>query len=329
MRINILAIEKYLPQKQISSETLDRLSNGSKGRIEKNTGVRLRHHISDKESVCEMGAIALQKAITRSNIKASDIDLLIYCGASFDYPVPHNSAIIKSKITNDKVNFPCFDIDSTCLSFLNALDIANLYMQAGRYKRIAIVCSEVSSKALNPLDEKVFGLFGDAAVAIIIELANQNGYSPLYTNFINFPSGAMLAHVPIGGVINRGINTPQLDSGYYFKMDGKNLIRLTIKHLDDFITKMEEDIHYKITDFDYIITHQTSKFGNDYFLNHFKLDPEKVVETLPIFGNCISASIPLGLEYIMNKEGKIENKNILLLGSGAGLSLGAIVLVFN
>ncbi|HRG32886.1 MAG: ketoacyl-ACP synthase III [Saprospiraceae bacterium] len=328
MKINILAIEKYLPKNILTSESLDKLSNGRKGRIEKNTGVRFRHHISDQENVCEMGAIALQKALTKSNTKAEDIDLLIYCGASYDYPVPHNSVIIKSKIANDKINFPCFDVDSTCLSFLNALDIGQLYLQSGRYHRIALVCSEVSSKALSPHDEKVFGLFGDAAVAIIIESSDLHGYIPKFIHFTNYPSGAMLAHVPIGGALNRGINTPHADLGYYFKMDGRKLIFLTIKHLDELVAKIEQSVQCKITDFDFIITHQTSKYGNEYFLDHFKLDQNKVLETLSIYGNCISASIPLGLEQLINSKLSLVNKKILLLGSGAGLSLGTIVLEF-
>lgn len=329
MKINILAIEKYLPEQIVSSESLDQLTSGISGRIEKNTGVRFRHHISNQESVCEMGAFALQKALDKSNLKAKNIDLLIFSGASFDYPIPHNSVIIKSKITNDSVDFPCIDIDSTCLSFLNALDIAHLYLQTDRYKRIAIVCSEVASKALSPHDEKVFGLFGDAAVAIIIESSSKCGYIARYTNFANYPSGAMLANIPIGGAINRGINISPTDFGYYFKMDGKKLIRLTIDHLHSFITKMEQSIQYNITDFDYIIAHQTSKFGNNYLLHKYKLDSKKVIETLPLYGNCISASIPLGLEKLLNCSSNITNKKILLIGSGAGLSIGAVVLEFN
>ncbi len=329
MKINILAIEKYLPENIVSSASLDQLTNGITGHIEKNTGVRFRHHISSQESVCEIGAIALQKALNKSNLKAENIDMLLFSGASFDYPVPHNSVIIKSKITNDKVDFPCIDIDSTCLSFLNALDIAHLYLQAGRYKRIAIVCSEVASKGLSPNDEKAFGLFGDAAVAIIIESSNQLGYITKYTNFTNYPSGAMLAHVPIGGVISRGIDNLPTDLGYYFKMDGKKLIRLTLEHLGNFITKMEQSIQYKINDFDFIITHQTSKFGNNYMTHKYKLNSKQVIETLSMYGNCISASIPLGLEKLLNCNDKLNNKKVLLMGSGAGLSIGAMVLEFN
>ena len=149
MKINILSIEKHLSENKISSETLDILANGTKGRIEKNTGVKFRHRFSESATVAEIGSIVLKKALAKANLHPSDIDLLIFAGASYDYPVPHNSVIIKSKITDDSVNFACMDIDTTCLSFLNALDVAHLYLQAGRYKRIAIVSVEISSKGIS------------------------------------------------------------------------------------------------------------------------------------------------------------------------------------
>jgi 3-oxoacyl-[acyl-carrier-protein] synthase-3 len=329
MKVNILSIAKYLPIKRISSETLDIQVNGVIGRIEKNTGVKYRHHVSDGENVANMGAWALEKALTKVGLVASDLDLLIFAGASFDFPIPHNSVIIKSRITDDDVRFACLDIDSTCLSFLNALDIANLYLQAGRYQKIAIVCSEIASKALSPSDEKVFGLFGDAAVAMIVEASSDKGFKNTYVDFQTYPSGALLAHVAIGGAMNRGRHADSDDLGYYFKMDGKNLIRLTIKHLDSFIAKIEQNTNIKINNFDKIIAHQTSKYGNSYFLENFHLSHENVVETLSDYGNCISASIPLGLELFINGEFNTQHKKILLLGSGAGLSLGAMVLQFD
>lgn len=329
MSIKIRSIARHLPQKRIHSTTLDKLAGGAAGRIEKHTGVQYRHHISEHESVGSLGAEALLKALSGAQMNVSEIDLLIFSGASFDFPIPHNAAVIKSKIADDSVNFHCIDVNSTCLSFLNALDIANMYLEARRYKKIALVCSEVSSRALTPEDEKVFGLFGDAAVALILESDNESGYTQTYADFVNYPSGSLLAHVPIGGAINRGIDTAPDDLGYYFKMNGKALFRLTTQHLDKFVDKLERQTQRKLAEFDIIIPHQTSKMGNTYLLNHFNLHPEQVIETLSDYGNCISASIPLGLEEYYNREQPAGGKNILLFGSGAGLSLGAIVLRFD
>lgn len=328
MKIKIRSIEKYLPENRIDSATLDKNCNGRLGRIEKNTGVAFRHHANSKESVCEMGATALKRALKTANLEPKDLDLLISCSASFDYPVPHNSVMIKAKITDDSVKFNCFDVDSTCLSFLSALEIAHLYLQSGKHKRIALVCSEIASDALTPKNEKVYGLFGDAAVAMIIESSDFDGYEPIYSDFENYTSGAFYANVKIGGLINRGLNENSSNDGYYFDMDGKNLIRLTQKHIDGFSRKLENAIGKKVNALDYFVTHQTSRFGNEFFVRNFKVDPSKTIETLDKYGNCISASIPLGLEELINSDRDLRNKKVLLLGTGAGLTLGCMVLNF-
>lgn len=325
--MKILAIEKYLPSKKIESTAIDKQLGLKEGYIEKLTGVRNRYQITEHESVAQMGANALQKALLKAKIVINDIDLLIFTGASFDYPIPNTSTLIKSILTDDSQTFPCFDIDSTCLSFLNGLDVAHLYLQSGRYHRIAIVSSEISSIGLSREDEKTFGLFGDAAVAMILEKGDEVKIS--YTKFTNFPSGAMLACLPIGGAKNRGKHEPADSQEYYFRMDGKKLIRLTTEYLEGFVVDIEQKKGIKIGDFDALITHQTSKYGNEYFLRRFQLEESKVINTLTNFGNCISASIPLGLEKFYNdNHGKLNHKKVLLLGAAAGLSLGAMVLEF-
>ena len=329
MKLKIASIASYLPRNRVSSLTLDNIVKGKEGGIMDATGVRYRHHISDDECVSQMGAGALKLALDRAGLQAADLDLLIFAGASFDYPVPHNSALIKARLTDDRVNFDCFDIDSTCLSFLHALDVTHLYLLSGRYKRVAIVSSEISSLALSPSDEKVYGLFGDAAVAVIVESTESTGYTPGFVNFKNFPSGVFLTMVPVGGAVNRGINSPPDDPGYNFKMEGKNLLRLISKHIDGFIADMEERSGTGINQFDKIITHQASKVGNEFFNKRFSIPPGKRVDTLEIHGNCISASIPLGLEKLLNDGYNTGGKRILLFGTGAGLTIGSLVLEFD
>lgn len=330
MTIKIAAIEKYMPVRKVTSGELEKMAGFATGRLQKMTGVASRYHVSGGESVCQMAASAIKKAMNKAGITPKDIDLLICAGASYDYPVPNNAAIIKSLIADDSTNFSCFDVDATCLSMLKAMDIAHLYLSAGRYKRIVLVTSEIASGALTPDDEKTYGLFGDAAVAMILEVSSSEGYNVVHASFCNYPSGAMLAVVPIGGAVNRGRTEPATSKGYFFKMDGKKLIKTTLRYLDGFVRRMEQDICMSISDADYIITHQTSRFGNEYFAKQYKLDPNKMINTLEEYGNCISASLGLGLELLVNdKKHYLTGKKVLLIGSAAGLSLGAILLSFE
>lgn len=326
MKIQIQSIEKYLPGTAVQSEELEVRMGIPMGWIEKNVGVKTRYWANADETVASMAATALQKALTSAGLAADTLDLLIYAGASYDYPIPHNAGRIKKEL-GTTAKFPCFDVDSTCLSFLNALDIAHLYFQRPHICTIAIVSAELSSRALNPNDPKTYGLLGDAAVAMILT-KNKAGYEPFAPYFINNPEGADLAWIPTGGSVSRGMAQDTPEESFYFRMDGKRLISLTLRELGPFLE------HYRClsgmtpAEYDFVIPHQTSRFGNEIFAKQYCLNEHQPVNTIAHYGNCISASIPLGLCDLVHRQDDLSGRNILLIGSAAGLSLGALTLKF-
>jgi 3-oxoacyl-[acyl-carrier-protein] synthase-3 len=329
MKIKIRAIEKYMPGELISSSSLENEIGLKAGWIEKNTGVETRYRAGKQETIASMGAEALSRTLKKSALTLADLDMLIYAGGSYDYPIPYNACLIKKELSKNTDTVPCFDVDATCLSFVHALDIAHLYLQSGRAKRVAIVSAELSSRSLNPEDPKTYSLFGDAAVALILEASEEEEmYTVGYTSFVNYSEGAEFAMIPTGGIVNSGMEASTKKESYYFKMDGKKLIKLTQKTIDGFISSYEKNAGIKLNEYDYIIPHQPSKFGNDLFVKQFNLKTERVLFNLAKYGNCISASIALGLEELVNKEKSLKGKNVLLIGTAAGLSYGAITLKF-
>jgi 3-oxoacyl-[acyl-carrier-protein] synthase-3 len=325
-RIKIRAIEKYLPGAPVTSGSLEQKLQLPVGWIEKNSGVTTRYWAGKQESVSTMGAEALRQALATADLTLADLDLLIAAGASYDYPIPFNAALIKKQLDSHQAPTPCFDIDSTCLSFLHALDVAHLYLQHRNVRRIAIVNAELASRSLNPLDAKTYSLFGDAAVAVILEAGETEGYRSLGSYFQNYTEGVELAKVPAGGAVEPGLNTaPDL---FYFQMQGKQMIKLTLEKLEDFMAGHVRQTGIQLPDYDFIIPHQTSRIGNELFTRKYSLEPERLILTLPSCGNCISASIPLGLEELYHSNRIQPGANVLLAGSAAGLSLGAVSLQF-
>ncbi|MBU3742882.1 MAG: ketoacyl-ACP synthase III, partial [Candidatus Kapabacteria bacterium] len=105
------------------------------------------------------------------------------------------------------------------------------------------------------------------------------------------------------------------------------IIRATLDPLEPFLQHLELRTGASIRDVDVAVCHQTSKFGNAYMQKYYGLRDEQFVDTLHDHGNCISASIPLGLERLLSTT-DVTGKRIMLLGSGAGVSLGGMVLDF-
>jgi len=77
-----------------------------------------------------------------------------------------------------------------------------------------------------------------------------------------------------------------------------------------------------------VVFHQASIKGVRTLTRHLGFSPDQVITNLAQRGNTIAASIPLLLSESI-ASGRIERgQRVLILGTGAGLSLGAMDLVF-
>jgi len=294
------------------------------GWIEKNSGVETRYHASPTDSVIGMGAQALSSALAQADLGPGDLDLLLFAAGSIDYPIPHSACLLKAELGWTQYDFPAFDVDATCLSFLNGLEVAAAFIESGRYARVAIVTSELPSRSLNPEDRKTYSLFGDGAVAAIVGRSQID--RPTDTYFVNYAEGAKLAMLPAGGNAMRLNHRQNPEADYYFQMKGRHLLKLTFKHLDQFIASVEARFGRSIRDYARIIPHQASRLGMDMFIKRFGLPGGQVQLNLPRYGNCIAASIPLGLCDAVVEEGLPPGSEVILMGTAAGLSMGAITL---
>jgi 3-oxoacyl-[acyl-carrier-protein] synthase-3 len=326
MKIHLKACTRILPGRCIASEELEQQRGLPPGWAIKNTGVAHRYWADAADNISSISAAALRAALLEAGLSSKNLDLLLYAGGSYDHPIPYNACLIKQALGEEQADFPCFDIDGTCLSFLHALDVAHLYLQHRGMQRVAIVCTELSSRALNPADPKTYTLFGDAAVALILEASVEQGYEPSPAYFINQAEGAQLALVPTGGSKRRGLEPDTDPASFFFQMNGRQLLALTLRHLDDFLNELQKRTGRALPDYTYIVPHQASKIGNVFFMQQYGLQEQQVINTLSRYGNCVAASIPLGL-YELHQSGRLRaGQEVLLIGTAAGVSMGGMSL---
>jgi 3-oxoacyl-[acyl-carrier-protein] synthase-3 len=74
-----------------------------------------------------------------------------------------------------------------------------------------------------------------------------------------------------------------------------------------------------------VVPHQASGPGIN-ALSSCGVPSEKVVNVVGEYGNCVAASIPMALA-IAHREGRLKRgEPVLIVGTGAGLSIGAAVI---
>ena len=80
-------------------------------------------------------------------------------------------------------------------------------------------------------------------------------------------------------------------------------------------------------DIDLVIPHQASKVALEAH-SIFGMEQDRIIKTIETTGNCIAASLPNAL-YEAIKQGRLaRGDKALLMGTGAGLSLGGVILTY-
>lgn len=328
--IAILGSGKYIPQKVILSSEIDRSIGKKEGYTEGKTGVHKRHFING-ETASYMGAKALLEAVSKAELDLSELDCIVCASGTIEQPIPCTASLIQEQLSLSHLKIPCFDINSTCLSFVVALDLMSYLISAGRYKNVAIVSTEISSVGLNWEDEESSMLFGDGAVAVIIGKSNKYKDSKIIASSImTISEGAHYSEIYGGGTkLSPHEYSEENKLEFTFKMQGRKLFRKVCEEMDDFVADLfskTEDL--KLDEMDYVIPHQASRSAMELMRKRLKISEDKWASIIHDYGNMIAASIPLALHFAIEDQKIKRGDKVFLLGTSAGLSIGGVVLQY-
>jgi len=252
---------------------------------------QIRYRISGDEKQISLAASASQKALKNANITINDIDC----------------------------------INTTCTSFITALDTMSYLLEAGRYKRVLIVSCDVASRALNPKQKESFQLFSDGAVAFIIERTDKE-IGVIDAMQRTWSEGAHSTEIR-GGLSNFHPEnyTESTKEEFMFDMNGKTILSLCIKKVPKMMKEFLENNNMKISDIDMVVPHQAS-VAMPLIMQKLDIPKDKYIDEVKEFGNMVSASVPITLAHSLEKQ-KIKNNDIILLmGTAAGLTTNMMLI---
>ncbi|GAV10757.1 beta-ketoacyl-ACP synthase III [Paenibacillus sp. NAIST15-1] len=328
-KVKIIGTGVYLPKQRVTSDEMDRKLGVPAGWSLKKSEVRVRYFV-ENETAAEMGAFAAQAALQDAGLTFADIDCIVCASGTMQQPIPCTAALIQQAMGKGNSGVPSFDINSTCLSFLAALDVMSYLIAAGRYQRILIVSTEVASVGLNWEHKESAVLFGDGAAAVIVGQATAYEQSRIAASLIEtYSTGASYSEIRGGGT---GLHAKYYDdarmSDYMFHMDGQPIYKMASKLLPDFLERLLGSGNTTMSQFPLIIPHQGSAMAMRLISRKLGIAPEQLMNITSDHGNTIAASIPMGLHEAIHQGRVQRGDRILLLGTSAGLSLGGLVLEY-
>ena len=304
--IQIIGNGLYLPTLKVESSELEKNFNVEEGYILKRTGINIRYYKKD-ENICEMAYKASKNAIETSKIDVKDIGLIIVATTSTNTLMPGISYYIQGKLNIEKCI--CLDILAGCAGYVNAFDIAKLYIDVKKVEKALIVGVDVLSECTDDNDINTKIILSDGAGATIISRTEKD---KLY--FSNIQSDGKN-----GEILTYRTNEK-------IKMDGKAIYKYAVTETVRNIEELLEQANVKIEDIKYVIPHQSNIKIMKSIATKLNISMDKMYTNISEVGNTFCASIPIALTQMYEKKLLKDGDKIILIGYGGGLNTASILL---
>lgn len=323
--IKISGSGRFLPGPAVSSAELDAQHGFEPGYLEHASGVRSRHY-AGAHSQIEMGVAAAEQALEQAGLSSQDIGLVVSASGIPFQALPSTAPLIMGALGIKDGSAAAFDVNSSCASFVSALELVGRQVSAGVCDHALIVSSEVASRGL-PWEEQpdVAALFGDGAAAVVVSKAKQGGIC--HSLMRSYPSQYDACEIGAGGTrIDYHGEPEEFARHTRFRMSGKDLFRVTAKHFPGFVDDLLARAGWRIEDVDVIVPHQASPHALRHMVRQLGFQAERIVNVVSEIGNQIAASIPTGLDMARRDGRAKKGSKVLILGTSAGVSFAGLAL---
>ena len=314
----------YLPSRVVSAEELGSLANVPGGCLAAKYGIRQRHYAGPEETSSRMAAAAAQEALDEAGWAPGQFDVLIAACGVMEQPIPTTAVLVQRELGLGHSGIPAFDVNATCLSFLLAFDRVLAGFALGEWRRALVVSADIASAALDYSDPEASVLFGDGAVAFALEA--DGPHRRLANAFATFGEAADACRLEAGGTRLR----PHGDIDTFlaasrFAMDGSAVFRATSRRFPAFLDSFLAKAGVGLAEIDCIIPHQASAAALEHLRRAFPGGGTRMVDVYADTGNIIAASLPYALHTARARGWTQPGTLGLLIGSGAGISLGGAI----
>jgi len=325
--INVLGTGFYVPENIMTNEDLSKIVETNDEWITTRTGIKQRH-ISTGHPTWYLGVEAARKALDDANLDGSEIDLIIVSTTTPDYYTPSCACIVQRELK--ATNAMTMDVNCACAGFTYTLDMARRYLITGDVKKALVIGAENLSTITDYDDRATCILFGDGAAAFVVEASDK-----LYASFLGADGNGAKYLIAKHNNPTRwhkdeerfNDGTPETDR-HYLSQDGKEVYKFATKILPFAASKALEKVNMNPEDIDCYIPHQANLRIIQTASSNLGIPMDKFYVTLDRYGNTSSSSIPIAFDEAV-KNGIIKRGDkICLVGFGAGLTYGAIILEY-
>jgi 3-oxoacyl-[acyl-carrier-protein] synthase-3 len=296
----------------VTNDDLSKVVDTNDEWISTRTGIKSRRLALPGARNVDFAAQAAQHALAEAGIDAARVDIIIAATFTPDSFVPGLASLLVDRLACGAQTF-AFDLGGACCGFLYALRAAQGQLALNPDATVLVVASELVSSVIDFTDRSTCVLFGDGAGAAVVRASETPSY---FTAGSAGNSSAIVCDAHYEGA-KPGI-----------KMKGQEVFRFACTAIERCIDDLLQQSGLDLDDVDYVVCHQANARIINHVIKHRHADPAKFFMNVDHYGNTSAASIALALAEMDQQGLLVRGQKILMVGFGAGLTEGGMLLTW-
>lgn len=297
-----------------TAEVVERSKPGKDpARLEAATGIRTRHWKDAPDGTTTLGLAVLRDALANAGLEAGALRRVIFvsslCG---DLIVPSNATALIGALGLDG-RCDGFDLQNACVGFVSALDVAARGVATG-VGVTAIVVVELGSRQIQPERPRPYGIFGDAAAAVILGPARgAEGFRAiaLSNTWASGPTAIL--------------ENPALTGHAYidFTVTADTMVEMAVRGMVGAVRDVLTRAELTLDDVRWVLPHQPNLPLLMAFAKALAVDPSRLDVIVRDAGSLAAAVLPVTLDRLLRAGTVRSGDRILFATVGSPLVTGA------
>ncbi len=321
MQAKLTALSGYAPEQVVDNHYFENFIETSDEWIRTRTGIRERRFAKRNEYTSDIAEGAARALARDWGQDLSDVDFILLATVSHDHVMPSVAAILQHRLGIRQAG--ALDIAAACAGFAYGIGLGKAMVESGMHRKVLVIGAEVLSKVLDYSDRTSCILFGDGAGAALVEAAEEGNIGACMQG-AEGEGGQDLYLSHQSTMIN---GEPVKASGHIYQ-NGRKVFKWAVSRISAKVQELLALNQMTVDDIDWFVPHSANMRIIEAICKGSGVPMEKALESVSIYGNTSSASIPLALHEGV-RAGKVKpGDKVLMLGFGGGLSYAGTIVTW-
>jgi 3-oxoacyl-[acyl-carrier-protein] synthase-3 len=320
--VEIVATGRYLPDRVVTNQDLEKELDTSDEWIRDRTGIRERRLAPADIGAAEMGAEAAKIAMDRAGVHPGEVDVIIVSTATPDRLLPSTACDIQAILGAE--NAAAYDIAAACSGFLYGLANAEGHILSGKAEIALVISTEKMSAIVDWDDRSTAVLFGDGAGAAVVK-PTENGRGLLSSFTRSDGTLAELLWRPGGGARIPMTQAVLEGRSHLVKMAGREVFKAAVRSMAEAADQALLRAGLTGEDIDLFVPHQANIRIIEATAKYANVPMDKVFVNVDRYGNMSSATLPVALDEALEQKLIHPGDYVMMVAFGAGFTWASAV----